>query len=122
MATIKLLNNGTLSVRLTHNLSYALSLLCAASLFEKGEDANVRAVYEALPDRESMASETFYRGTRYITNGSFTLRLPVETLWALKSMLRSMAEGGWTTSTAIHDRLDEIEALSTLALLAAAGE
>jgi len=116
MPSIKVTKRG-ISVRLTNNLAYSVSMVCAAILLDEGEDPFVRAIYNVMPDRKTLAHQ--YHG---LVHGSNVYYVVPEALPALSNVLALVAQGGWAQPYSSLNRIKEINAISTLTLLALAGK
>jgi len=118
--TVKINKNGMAAIRLTNHSIFALSLICAASLYEEGEDAEVKAVLGSLPKREDL--KAIWDGGVYLDTKTKTIKMRPELLPTLKKMMRRASEGGWPQMRALTSRIKAIDAIPPLQLLALAGK
>ena len=114
--SVKINRKGIITIKLTATMAFALSLLCADSLIDEGEDVNVRALYKALPSRASLTTN----GERYI-HGNPILKLSADLLPTFTLMCERGKWGGWTQGGAFQRRIDGVANLPALQLLATAG-
>lgn len=114
MAAIKI-KGDCAHVKMTVNLAYSLSLVCAGALLDNGEEPQLRQLYESIPARDSMAHPS-YQGLDY--RKSVTLVVPMHLLFVLRKMLTEATRGGWSQIRAFTSRIKEIDAITPLEFLA----
>lgn len=126
--TVKVVR-GRVRMKLTNNMVFTLQLLAAGFLYESPDDeraSSVKSVYETLPDRHTLSKEwtSTYDGRTRRTLPAKIHRvdfLPGD-LQTISFLITMSLAGGWMQSGSAEDRIDDIEKLSALTLLALAAE
>lgn len=115
--SVKILKrNKKLRIRATHNIFFALRITLGDYLFNNPNDEELREVYECLPALKSMTSP---RG--YLKGGMTQAHFGVHLLQALDRGLNMVKGGGWPQLRAVNRRIRDLQNISPLELLGAAG-